>query len=184
MKNYLLFFFITISLTSFAELHKDQWLIGGNAFFSYSKSEELKFVSLQMSPAAGYFFIDKFAGGLRLGINSDTYKYTDEKFRNSTISVAPFLRYYFFPMTNKVNFLLDGSFGFSWSKYKHFTPPAMYAYNSHSFSALAGPAIFLNEHTALEMTLGYAYLSRGPIDSTVTNKFQVGIGLQVHLGQH
>jgi hypothetical protein len=43
--------------------------------------------------------------------------------------------------------------------------------------------LFKNEHTALEITVGYNYLSRGPIDSTVTNKFQVGIGLQVHIGK-
>jgi hypothetical protein len=52
------------------------------------------------------------------------------------------------------------------------------------FSVQTGPAIFLNQHTALEMTLGYTYLSRGPIDTTVTNKLQVGIGLQVHIGKH
>jgi hypothetical protein len=128
--------------------------------------------------------MDKFAGGLRLGVNSDTYKFPTDKFRNSTISVAPFLRYYFLPLDRKVNFLVDGSFGFSWSNFKEFTFPATHRYNYHNFSVLAGPAIFLNEHTALEFTLGYTYLSRGPIDSTITNKLQVGIGLQVHIGKH
>ena len=158
MKNFILFALSIFSLTSFGQLHQDQWLIGGDAFFSYSKSKELKFSSFQLSPAAGYFFMDKFAGGLRLGVNSDTYDYSDEKFRYSTISIAPFLRYYFLPVDKKMNFFVDGSFGYSWSKFRYFTFPAIHRYNSYNFSVQTGPAIFLNQHTALEMTLGYTYL--------------------------
>ena len=183
MKSPLVLISLTFSLASWGQLHQDQWLIGGSGFFSYSKSKDLKFSSLQFSPAAGYFFMDKFAGGLRIGMSSDTYNFPTDKYRNSSISIAPFLRYYFLQLDNKVNFFVDGSFGFSWSKFKEFTFPATFRYNSHEFSFLAGPAIFLNKHTALEFTLGYTYLSRGPIDTTVTNKLQVGIGLQVHIGK-
>jgi hypothetical protein len=48
---------------------------------------------------------------------------------------------------------------------------------------MAGPAIFINEHTALELTVGYIHSSRGPIDSSATSKLQLGIGLQIHFGK-
>ena len=184
MKNQTLLIFMMISVTTFGQIRQDQWMIGGNGFFSYSKSEALKFISLQLSPSAGYFFKDKFAGGLRLGFSSDTYRWGSDKFRISTKFISPFLRYYFLPVGEKVNFLADAAFGYSWSKYKQFQFPASFKYRYYSVALMAGPAVFLNERTALEITIGYNYLSRGPIDSTITHKFQVGIGLQVHIGKY
>lgn len=138
---------------------------------------------MQLSPAVGYFFTDKFAGGLRPGFAYDTYRWGSDKYRISTITLAPFLRYYFLPIQQKVNLFADAAFGYSWSKFKNFDPPATFKYHYYNIALMAGPAIFLNEHTALEITVGYNYLSRGPIDSTITHKFQVGVGLQVHLGK-
>lgn len=181
MRTSIIIFFTALTVSSFAQLSKQQWLIGGNGNFSYSKSKELKFTSAQLSPAAGYFLVDKLAGGLRLGFTSDTYKYESEKFQNSTLSVSPFLRYYFLPSKQKVNLLADASFGYSWTKQKAFPPIHKYTYSQ--FAIMAGPAIFLNERTALEITAGYTFLSRGPVDSTITSKIQIGVGLQIHLGK-
>ena len=168
---------------SFAQIRKGQWLAGGNGMFSYSKSKELKFSSLQLSPAAGYFFADKLAVGIRTSVVSDTYKWESDKFRTSAITLAPFLRYYFLHTDQKVNFFADASFGYTWSKEKRFDPAQSYSYHAYNAALMTGPAIFLNPYTALEITVGYNYLSRGPSDTTVTSKFQVGIGFQVHLGK-
>lgn len=182
MKNIIVILFMFLSVNTFSQLSKDQWLIGGNALFSYSQSKQLKLSTLQISPGAGYFFKDRIASGIRLGFSAET-NYSGEKFRNTTISIAPFLRYYFFQSVQKVNLFADAGFGFAWSKYKNFTYNQLYTYNYHSLSFMIGSAVFLNEHTALEITLGYTYLSRGPVDSTVTNRLQIGIGLQIHLGK-
>ena len=183
MKNVFLIVFFALPAMAMAQIREDQWLIGGNVFYSYSKSKQLKFVSFQLSPAAGYFFLDKLAGGLRLNVSSDTYRWATDGFRISSTSIAPFLRYYFLPVQEKLNLFADASFGYSWGKYKDLDFGGSHRYRHYNFALMAGPAIFLNEHTALEVTVGYNYLSRGPIDSTVTNKFQFGIGLQVHIGK-
>ena len=183
MKKQILIGFLVFPVMMFAQIRKDQWLIGGNGIFTYSKSKELTFSSLQVSPAAGYFFIDKLAAGIRGSFTSDTYNWGTDKFRNSTITIAPFLRYYFLPLEQKVNLLADASFGYSWSKNKHFDPPGSFNYSFYNTAFMMGPAFFLNEHTALEVTIGYNYLSRGQTDSTITQRFQVGVGLQVHIGK-
>lgn len=77
----------------------------------------------------------------------------------------------------------DVAYGYSWGKSKNFKYPSSHKYNYYNLSFMAGPAIFLNERTALEITVGYTYLSRGPIDTTVTNKLQLGIGFQIHFGR-
>ena len=111
------------------------------------------------------------------------YRWLDDGFRNSAITISPFARYYFLRVEQKVNFFADLSFGYTWSKYKDLDLGSSFRWRHYNFAFMTGPAVFLNEHTALEITIGYNYLSRGPIDSTVTNKFQAGIGLQVHIGK-
>ena len=183
MKLKLFIGFLFIHCIASAQIKKDQWIIGGNGAFSYLKSTELKFTSWQLFPSAGYFLADKLAAGLRGGFSSDSYDYDSEKFRISAITAAPFLRYYFLPADQKVNLLSEASFGYSWAKHRNFYPQGVHRYHYYNIGFMAGPAIFLNEHTALEVTVGYNYLSRGPVDSTVTQKFQVGLGLQIHIGK-
>jgi len=175
--------FLVFPVIAFSQIRKDQWLIGGNGMFTYSKSKELTLSSWQLTPGAGYFFIDKLAAGLRGGFTSDKYDWGVDKFRFATITIGPFLRYYFLPLQQKVNLFADASFGYSWSKDKHFDPDSHWNYHFYSTTFMFGPAIFLNEHTALEITAGYNYLSRGPVDSTITHRLQVGVGLQIHLGK-
>jgi hypothetical protein len=62
-----------------------------------------------------------------------------------------------------------------------------YKYNYHTYSLMAGPAIFLNEHTALEITVGYSHATGGlppaNFDTVTVSRFQIGVGLQIHLGR-
>jgi hypothetical protein len=184
MRNTLALLFIIFSSKGFSQIDKNQWLIGGNASFSYSQSKELKISEWQISPAAGYFFMDKFAGGLRLSYGSQTRTWSSEKDRNVSVSFGPFLRYYFLPKEQKVNLFADVEYQFSRVKDKNIVSayPSSYSYSYYEMSLMAGPAFFINEHTSLEFTFGYSYLSRGQIDTTVTNRLKMGIGLQIHLG--
>lgn len=138
---------------------------------------------VQFAPNVGYFFINKVAGGLRLSLSSDTHSSDGDKYRRSNNGIAPFIRYYFLLLEQKINIFGEGAYGYAWSRYKDISNSGSYTYHYNNFSLLAGPAIFLDEHTALAITLGYTYSTRGPVDSTITNKFQLGVGLQIHFGK-
>jgi len=155
-----------------AQINKGQWLVGGDVSFSSDKQGEAKSTSFEFSPNAGYFFMNNFAGGLRLSFTSSKQKGADEGY--STFMAAPFLRYYFLPTGQKVNILLDGSYGFG----------SMGGDDKQSlsgFSFAAGPAVFLTPNTALEFTLGYNSMKLENVDDRA-NAFGVNVGFQIHLG--
>jgi len=154
-----------------AQVQKNDWLIGGSTKFASNKTADIKTSMFEFSPNAGYFFANNFAGGLRTDINS--VKVEAEDAISSTL-ISPFLRYYFLPTDNKVNFMLDGSFGFG------STSAAGDTKSQTGFGLAAGPAIFLNKHTALEFTLGYNSI-KYENDPDRSNTFTVGVGFQVHL---
>ena len=154
-----------------AQVQKNDWLIGGSTKFSSNKTADLKTTMFEFSPNAGYFFVNNFAGGLRTTITS--VKVESEDAISSTL-ISPFLRYYFLPGDNKVNIMLDGSFGFG------STSALGDSKGQSGFGFAAGPAIFLNKHTALEFTLGYNSI-KSKDDPDRSNTFTVGAGFQFHL---
>lgn len=164
--------------TGFAQVNQGQWLVGGNAGFSSSKTGEYKSTTISFAPNAGYFFINNFAGGLRFDVESTKNKYGslgEEK--SSATTIAPFLRYYFLPAAQKVNVFADASYGFGSLKGDESESVSVSA-----FQFMAGPAIFLSPNTALEATLGYSSLKMEGA-SERTNTFQFGVGFQIHLGK-
>ena len=183
MKYIILLSFICFSFNSFSQLNKDQWLIGGNASFSYVQYGDVRFTSLQLAPSSGYLIADKFAGGIRMNFERTTHYYV-QKYRSTDAIIFPFLRYYFLPKVRKVNIFADASYGFGWGNANFFGVQRKYKYTSSNFAFMAGPAIFLNEHTSLELTIAYSYTNRGKIDSIPTNTLQFGVGFQIHLGKH
>ena len=63
---------LTLSATSFSQINKGQWLIGGSAAFDFSKigdNDDSKLTSLSLAPNAGYFFINNLDGGARVNFN-------------------------------------------------------------------------------------------------------------------
>lgn len=154
-----------------AQVQKNNWLIGGGTKFSSNKTADVKTSMFELSPNAGYFFVNNFAGGLRAAINS--VKVEGEDAISNTL-ISPFLRYYFLPSDSKVNIMFDGSFGFG------STSGLGETINQSGFGFAAGPAIFLNKHTALEFTLGYNSI-KFEDDPDRSNTFTVGVGFQVHL---
>lgn len=165
----LLFFGLMGSLN--AQVMKNDWLLGGGIKFASNKVADIKTSMFEFSPNAGYFFVNNFAGGLRTAITS--VKVESEDAISSTL-ISPFLRYYFLPGDNKVNIMLDGSFGFG------STSALGDSKGQSGFGFAAGPAIFLNKHTALEFTLGYTSI-KSKDDPDRSNTFTVGAGFQFHL---
>lgn len=176
MKKVLFAALMTIAVQGvFAQVNKGQWLVGGNVGFNSEKwgdADENKVTTLTFSPNAGYFFIDKLAGGLRVSFTSEKAKSDDKAY--STLLIAPFARYYFLPAAQKVNIFADASYGFGSAGSEEKSSVS-------GFTIAAGPAVFLTPNTALEFTLGYQSLKIEDVDDR-RNSFGVNVGFQIHLG--
>ncbi|WP_205510903.1 outer membrane beta-barrel protein [Longitalea arenae] len=177
MKKVLFAAFLLVSSNAiFAQVNKGQWLVGGTAGFNSFKQGDSKSTSVWISPNAGYFFIDKLAGGLRVNFNSDKAKGADDAY--TSFGVAPFLRYYFLDAAQKVNVFADASYGFD----KAGTDDKA---SGNNFSIMAGPAVFLTPNTALEFALYYKSYGGDlyeNLDGDRENNFGLSIGFQIHLG--
>lgn len=117
--KHLLFLTILFSVTTaaFSQINKGQWLIGGNASFSTDKDNSSiskdRSTTFQLSPNAGYFVSDKLAVGARINFMSDKNEveygsYTEAT--NTSVSLSPFVRYYFLPKTEKLNLFADAGY--------------------------------------------------------------------------
>lgn len=169
---------LILAHTGFSQVYKGQWLVGGNAAFETGKvgdSDESKFTSFSFSPNVGHFFINNFAGGVRLSVESTKFKEQDDA--SSSILFAPFVRYYFLPAAEKVNIFGDASYGFG--SMKDFGESEGF----NQFSISAGPAVFLTPNTALEFALQYRSAGGDAFGGDDRqNNFGLNIGFQIHLG--
>lgn len=194
MKHLLLLTILfSITTASFSQINKGQWLIGGNASFSTDKENggivKDRSTAFQLSPNAGYFVSDKLAVGARINFLRDKNEieygsYTETS--NSSISLSPFVRYYFLPKSEKLNLFADAGYLYGRTKNKYEGIYAVQPSNSltskgttRGYHISAGPVIFLNPSTAVELTLSYNYQKQKDYD--YTNKgFMAGIGFQIH----
>jgi len=172
-----IFSLLLISAVGFSQINKGQWLVGGSAGLELSKygnQDESKTTTVNVSPDAGYFFINNFAGGARVTFQS--VKEKSEENATTSFLFAPFVRYYFLPAARKVNIFGDASYGFG----------SMKSGESNSFNQFtigAGPAVFLSPNTALEFTLQYRSAGGDAYGDDRLNSFGLNIGFQVHLGK-
>lgn len=174
-KVFIAAFLLMSSSAIFAQVNKGQWLVGGNTAFTSSKQGDMKQTSFNLSPNAGYFFMNNFAGGLR--VNLATSKVKGDDASTSMMSVAPFLRYYFLPAAKKVNVFADAEYGFGSAKYGA-------SASINEFRIAAGPAVFLSPNTALEFALFYQSLGGDYYEDGGNRVGTIGlnIGFQIHLG--
>lgn len=177
MKKLFLASLIALSAsTAFSQgnINKGDWMVGGSASFSSQKYKgyEGTTTSFEISPDAGYFFANQFAGGLSLAYTSA--KSTGEE-SVSAVAVAPFLRYYFLPAAQKVNVFAQGAYAFGSAK----AGGVSASVNGYSFAA--GPSIFLTPATALEIGVSYTSLGGDAYAGTRDNTLGVKVGFQIHL---
>jgi hypothetical protein len=154
------------------QITKGNWLVGGNASVS-SQDQKLNnsdYISryFNINPDIGYFMSDKFAAGIRGKLY---YSYTKGPIKNKStiLGFGPFLRYYFLPTDNGVNFLADAGYEYG----TDFTKK-----NQNDFIFSTGPVIFLNPSVALELTLNYE-IQNG--DNIIAKTFSFAVGFQIHL---
>ena len=161
-----------------ANINKGDWMLGGDAGFSSQKQGDYKTTNLSLAPNVGYFFIDNFAGGLRAEVSSSKDEFGSTESKNSGFSLAPFVRYYFLPASQKVNLFADASFGFGQNKYESGVVDSKT--NFTQLGIKAGPAIFLTPATALEITVGYNSTKIKDVDDS-EGAFGVNVGFQIHI---
>lgn len=168
---------LTVSvIAASAQINQGQWLVGGSANFTSSKQGDSKWTDITFSPNAGYFFINNFAGGLRLNVASEKESGSDA---STLFTAAPFVRYYFLPSAQKVNIFADAQYGFGSGK------QGGESASINEYQIAAGPAVFLSPNTALEFTVFYESMGGKYFEglgSDRQNSFGVNIGFQIHLG--
>ena len=172
-----------------SQITKGNWMIGGNASFSFSNNDNesynTKLNEINLLPNAGYFFVDKFAVGLRLGyyrgetkVKSNIGLPTNNFYKYSTYSIGPYIRYYFLKSEKPYNILIEGSYQYGRSKNE--TNPASNSISSTNiFSFSAGPVLYFNSSVGLEFLLNYSTIASS--SNNKSYKLGIGIGLQIHL---
>ena len=184
MKKILLFFLSVVLVSSaFSQIKKGNFLAGGNASFTAFKQESLgttvKENTITIAPDAGYFIFNKAAAGLRAGFSSD--KHTGgQDITFTSVSLSPFVRYYFLPLKNSTNIFADASYDYT--AYTGKTNSSSQTTKANGYTVSAGPAIFLNKTVALEIAVGYKYSKLKNYDTKETN-FVTSAGFQIHLGK-
>lgn len=188
MKKTILLFLIASAFYNHADcqITKGNWMIGGNATFLFSESytggADTKTTTINLAPDIGYFFTDKFAGGLRFSFYNNHIKFGPPNNNFTTFtnySIGPFARYYFLAVDNPYNILTEISYQFGNEKIKTNNPPASNS-NSNSFTFSVGPVIYFNSSVGIEFLLNYSN-SGNNANSRRGNSFGTGIGLQIHL---
>jgi hypothetical protein len=187
----LLFFALVISSKAFTQLSRGQFLLGGSIRFesvkeSYYPSGTYNATNIFVSPAFGYFFLPKLAGGVRLDLSSYKSNSSSVETQTTSTAISPFVRYYFLPVATKVNAFLDAGYLFSKTKWNSFSNPA-FTSTSSGFQILAGPSIFITEQIALEFTIGLRHTKSGDwgpgLEPAKSTTISSGLGLQIHFGK-
>ncbi len=91
---------LLVSLTSFAQVSKGKWLVGGG-FESFNRTStmtnpgvENKSSQVSVSPRVGYFFADRWAAGIAPSYSHGKYKDSLQTSKGNGYSIGAFVRYY------------------------------------------------------------------------------------------
>jgi hypothetical protein len=179
MRNISLFILLTVFLSynSKAQTTKGNWMLGGKANFTSTKIEGIgetasgaTFTNLQAEPNVGYFFADKLAGGISGVFDRDSYKPGGiGRTVSLTYGFGPYIRYYFLPIEDQLNFFSQGTF-------MHVFNQAEPDHNIYSLTA--GSVVFLTTNVGLEFSGTYSYYKNA---NQKNNTILVGLGFQIHL---
>jgi hypothetical protein len=175
MKKIILLVLIAFAFSNKAncQITKGNWLIGGNANFSMQdqKLNNSDYTSryFNIDPDIGYLISDKFAAGIRGSLYHSSDKAPNtQKSKATLLGLGPFVRYYFLPTDNRVNFLADAGYQYSTDFKKNH-------HNDFKFST--GPVIFFNSSVGLELTINYDILNN---EIATAKTFSFAVGFQIH----
>ncbi len=165
---------ITCAIFAQAQTEKGTLLLGGGAGFNSVKTGDADATNtISITPNVGFFLKENLALGGRVLLNNSK---TGDADAENTIAVGPFVRYYFLPIGSNAKLMADAGFGLGSTNLPGESKSLTY------WSLAAGPAFFLNERTALEVTFSYNSVNIADFDDA-TNTLGVNVGLQIHFGK-
>jgi len=178
--TFLTIFISALAFSSNGQITKNNWMVGGSGRVAFQKqtliNSEAKGTNINVLPAAGYFFIDKFAGGLKARLALDRVEFNGGVSKATQLGIGPFLRYYFLDPDNRVNLFAETAY-----QYLHFSgnnSAPSDAANVFTFSV--GPVIYFNTSVGIEFTANYELYNNK--DAGIDGKtFFLSIGFQIHL---
>jgi len=181
-RHYLFLFLIFIPFSTInAQITKGNWMVGGSLSYLRINNTNPNTVSeketiLNIKPVVGYFLKDKFA----LGLRSEFFNFNgtvigSNRSSSYQLDFGPFLRYYFFPVNNRVNLFSESAYLLSLWK----SSGSKWG-STNGFLINVGPVVYLNNIVGIEFTLGYSsqYFQK---NIGRLNNIRTGIGLQIHL---
>lgn len=172
-------FFPFIIFTSNGQVTKKNWMVGGSGRLESQKetlnSSEVKIFNVALSPSIGYFFIDKFAGGIRFRLAYSKIDFNGGPSKTTVFGIGPFFRYYFLNPYNRVNVFAESAY-----QYLRYSSNSGTSNNANVFTFSAGPVIYFNTSVGIEFTANYE-ISENNDAIIKTNTFFLNIGFQIHL---
>ncbi|TAN01260.1 MAG: hypothetical protein EPN39_02590 [Chitinophagaceae bacterium] len=177
MRKIIIILLASILLANYAQgqLAKGTWMIGGNAalttFNTRSPLGPASGTSILITPAIGYFVVEKLVLGINPGYSLQVYKFNDIQHSNGhSYALGPFVRYYLLPADHIVNLFAGSSYQYTIGE------PGNSIVNNYSF--FIGSTAFFNSSAAIEITTGF---SSSLDEKLTTNSFVINAGFQVYL---
>ncbi len=180
---------ITCSFAANSQISKGYWLLGGGGeFYSYISrhtstvyNSEYKYTKIDLSSNVGFFVKDRLAIGIRPAFSSNKGESIPGGIRTNIQRywIGPFMRYYFLKPRKQVNILTDISYQYGILDVDD--PGKLNKLNQ--FSAMVGPAVYLNNSVGIEFLLGYSSSMEEweGIQKLSTEGLQIRLGFQIHL---
>ena len=180
---------ITCSFAANSQISKGYWLLGGGGeFYSYISrhtstvyNSEYKYTKIDLSSNVGFFVKDRLAIGIRPAFSSNKGESIPGGIRTNIQRywIGPFMRYYFLKPRKQVNILTDISYQYGTLDVDD--PGKLNKLNQ--FSAMVGPAVYLNNSVGIEFLLGYSSSMEEweGIQKLSTEGLQIRLGFQIHL---
>lgn len=169
---------------------KGTWLLGGSAYYNHSTQDyssgtgSTKVNTFAIAPNLGYFFGNRFMGGVMLNYSHSSTDNTGSTYTNSSFLGGPWLRYYFASLCDEDMLFGEGTFLFGSNKYENSGQSS--TYNATQWQLGIGNAWFLNKSIAFEQGIFYNQYQQkaqsGGTEPKPENSFGVKLGFQIHFG--
>ncbi len=188
MKTIKLLLAITLlfTISTNAQITKGNWMVGGNASFSYSKYEaktdgsspssgttlsvsNIGSYYILLEPNIGYFVYNKFCVGSKFYYTNGFGNGGKLELTAGNFSIGPYARYYFLKDEKQLNVFVEPS-------YYYFTNKSLG--KATGYSIKAGTVIFFNSSVGFETALSYV---RRSSEQNNYKELFLGFGLQIHL---
>ncbi|MDM1296890.1 outer membrane beta-barrel protein [Empedobacter falsenii] len=211
MKNKFLLIILALSINSFAQTQKNNWVVGASSVLGFNSSQynykntygngqdfENKFRQFDINVMGGYFVINNLAVGLDLSYRNsvntwDVFRFDpagnsisiEQKSKGNSISLMPLVSYYFANDSKFYPYLSAGA-GFNTSKYKYYTDDDYDSNNKNDafiWKVKGGVSYFITPSIALDFGLSYDQVKYDNDEYTQNsvNTFGANVGLKLFL---